>query len=58
MSNCPNNPDYYNNKGNTLYGLGRYGEALKEHDAAAKLNPKNPHYHSNKRSCGESDSGK
>lgn len=57
MSNCPNNPDYYNNKGNTLYGLGRYGEALKEYDAADKL-PKNPHYYSNKRGCGESDSGK
>ncbi len=44
----PNNPDYHNNKGNTLIYLERFGEADSEYEIAIKLNPNNPDYHNNK----------
>ncbi|CAG9335212.1 unnamed protein product [Blepharisma stoltei] len=38
----PQNAKFYNSKGNTLYALRRYQEAIKCYDEAIKLEPNNP----------------
>lgn len=42
-------PVYHNNKGNSLYNLGRYEEAIDEYNIAIELDPDNPVYHNNKK---------
>jgi tetratricopeptide (TPR) repeat protein len=37
----PNDADAWNNKGNALYNLGNYNEAIECYDQALKIDPKN-----------------
>ena len=37
----PNNPDAYNNKGNALYDLNNYNEAIECYDAALAIDSNN-----------------
>ena len=48
ISEGPNKPDYHSSKGNSLYELGHYDEAIVEYDKAISLNPNEPTYHADK----------
>jgi len=45
----PNHANFYNNKGSSLYKIGKYDLAIKEYDAAIKLNPNDADFYHNKK---------
>lgn len=47
----PNDADAWNNKGNALYNLGNYNEAIECYDRALKIDPKNADARYNKGSA-------
>ena len=47
----PELAEEHNNKGNDLYKLGKYPDALKEYNESIRRNPKVPKYYSNRAAC-------